>query len=169
MDFGIAKSIASCAEYDVPCRGPCTGRTLLAGTPSYMSPEQAGGDPLDHRTDVWAFGCVLYELLTGSRAFATVVAADSAAPSFHGDPDWHRVPRETPNELVDLIRGCLKRNLHERILDACELRRRIDNLHTRRRSVGLHHSPRHLAPPASAKRLICSSRRSCPFPRFSSR
>lgn len=122
LDFGLAEAMS-------PLEGDTTdaaGRERrVAGTPAYMSPEQARGEPVDQRTDIWAFGCVLFELLTGQRAFTGRPAFSEAAvsdPPVEGKaPDWHQLPASTPVGIRRLLRRCLepdaKRRLHH-IADA---------------------------------------------------
>jgi hypothetical protein len=93
-----------------------TGGTVLLGTAAYMSPEQARGKAVDNRTDNWAFGCVLYEMLTGSKAFAGETLTDVLAGVVASEPDWERLPAATPPAVRQLLRRCLqkipKRRLH---------------------------------------------------------
>jgi serine/threonine protein kinase len=72
-----------------------------------MSPEQARGQQVDTRTDIWAFGCVLFEMLAGRRAFAAYSAADAISQILEGEPDWSRLPKNTPVRLQQLLRRCL--------------------------------------------------------------
>jgi Tol biopolymer transport system component len=88
---------------------------VILGTPSYMSPEQARGRVVDSRTDVWAFGCVLYEMLCGQRAFAGEGAVDTLAAIFEREPDWARLPRETPETVRRLLRRCLEKDAKQRL------------------------------------------------------
>lgn len=80
----------------------------ILGTPAYMSPEQAKGQRVDKRSDIWAFGCVLFEMLTGHRAFAGDTAAEVVANVLTRQPDWNRLPRGTPGPLTHLIRRCVE-------------------------------------------------------------
>src|SRR5262245_38206078 len=82
-----------------------------------MSPEQARGTVLDKRTDVWAFGCVLFEMLTGTRAFAGAHSSDVLAAVIGGEPQWEKLPPDTPPSIVRLIRRCLAKDRRERLRD----------------------------------------------------
>ncbi|NIV49598.1 MAG: protein kinase, partial [Gammaproteobacteria bacterium] len=90
---------------------------VILGTAAYMSPEQARGRPVDRRTDVWSFGCVLYEMLTGRQAFAGETVSDMIAGILTREPDWDRLPAETSPGVRRVLRRCLKRDLRERTRD----------------------------------------------------
>ena len=90
---------------------------VIMGTVAYMSPEQARGQPVDKRTDVWAFGCVLYEMLTGRPAFPGDDVSDTIAGILRGDPDWNALPASTPAAVRKLLRGCLEKDRRERLPD----------------------------------------------------
>jgi eukaryotic-like serine/threonine-protein kinase len=94
-----------------------TGVGMLLGTAAYMSPEQAKGRPADKRSDVWAFGCVLYEMLTGKRAFEGEDVSDTLAAVLRGEPDQDRIPADVPASIRSLIDGCLKKDRKQRIGD----------------------------------------------------
>jgi serine/threonine protein kinase len=127
LDFGIAKLRAADAG-DGEAAGPktidapaapafeVTRDGALVGTAPYVSPEQARGKGVDERSDVWAFGCVLFEMLTGRPAFAGDTVADTIAATNRRDPDWAALPADTPPEVQRLLRRCLqkdpKRRLH---------------------------------------------------------
>jgi Tol biopolymer transport system component len=87
----------------------------ILGTAAYMSPEQAKGKPVDQRTDVWAFGCVLYEMLTGSRPFFGETAADTLAAIVRADPDWSRIPADVPSRVKELLQRCLQKEPRSRL------------------------------------------------------
>jgi serine/threonine protein kinase len=87
----------------------------VLGTAAYMSPEQARGGTVDRRTDVWAFGCVLYEMLTGQRAFAGESVSDVIARIIERDPDFDALPAATPPAVRLLVRRCLQKNVRDRL------------------------------------------------------
>ena len=100
---------------------------MIVGTAAYMSPEQAKGKPVDKRTDIWAFGCVLYELLTGRRAFAGEDVADFIAAVLTKEPDWALLPPAMPPRLVELLKRCLTKDVRERLRDIGDARQEINN------------------------------------------
>ena len=120
LDFGLAKAILG-DEKDEIRSSPTTQFTTVSltghmvGTPGYMSPEQARGEALDNRTDIWAFGCLLYELLTGRRAFAGETAAETIASVLESEPDWDALPPKTPARVRDLLRHCLQKDAARRL------------------------------------------------------
>jgi len=83
---------------------------VLLGTAVYMSPEQARGKEVDKRTDIWAFGCVLYELLTGKQAFNSDDITDILAAVVRAEPDWQALPAAIPVKIRDLLRRCLQKD-----------------------------------------------------------
>jgi eukaryotic-like serine/threonine-protein kinase len=121
LDFGLAKAFGTDAEQDLQSAPTLTsmgtegGRIL--GTPTYMSPEQARGKPVDKRTDIWAFGCVLYELLAGRRAFQADTVSDTLARILEREPDWKALPPATPAKVCDLLRRCLEKDVNRRLRD----------------------------------------------------
>src|SRR5207237_5733051 len=98
----------------------------VLGTPSYMSPEQARGKAVDKRTDIWAFGCVLYELLTARQAFRGETSADSIAAVVEREPDWKALPSATPERIRDLLRRCLQKDANRRLHDIADARIEIE-------------------------------------------
>ncbi len=117
LDFGLAKDVRA-PEQDLsssPTRSALTVAGAVLGTVPYMSPEQARGLGVDARSDVWALGCVLFEMLTGRRAFAGTTVADTVVAILTRDPDWSLLPEETPKEVVDLLRRCLTRDPDVRV------------------------------------------------------
>jgi hypothetical protein len=128
LDFGLAKPIrpktssesgATTAESDSFLM---TEEGLVLGTPTYMSPEQARGKPVDRRTDIWAFGCVLYECLTGKRAFDGESMTDVLASIVGKDPDWSRLPGGVEPHVLRLVRRCIEKDPRERLRDVGEAR-----------------------------------------------
>jgi eukaryotic-like serine/threonine-protein kinase len=89
----------------------------IVGTPPYMSPEQARGEEVDQRTDVWAFGCLLYELLAGKRAFRGETLSETLRAIFEREPDWNALPAKTPAKIRSLLRKCLDKNATSRLQD----------------------------------------------------
>jgi serine/threonine protein kinase/Tol biopolymer transport system component len=97
-----------------------TGVGAILGTPAYMSPEQTRGQLLDRRTDIWAFGCVLYEMLTGRGAFASDTVSDAIASVLEREPDWHALP-PAAKPLVPILRRCLEKDLKRRLRDIADV------------------------------------------------
>jgi serine/threonine-protein kinase len=127
LDFGLAKAIdpASTVTGEPGSDGnsptittpAMTVAGLILGTAAYMSPEQAKGRVVDKRTDVWAFGCVLYEMLTARRAFAGEDVTDTIAAIVRGEPDWNALPPDTPQQIRLLLKRCLEKDRRARISD----------------------------------------------------
>ncbi|MGH9389065.1 MAG: serine/threonine-protein kinase [Vicinamibacteria bacterium] len=121
LDFGLAKSLEDPSDpsdlAESPTRAQATELGVILGTASYLSPEQARGKRLDKRSDVWSFGCVLYETLAGSKAFDGETVADVLASIVKTDPDWSALPRDLPPDVSKLLRRCLRKNPEERLRD----------------------------------------------------
>ncbi len=122
LDFGLAKAMAEESSTSVPADSPTitanyTRPGVVLGTAGYMSPEQARGRPLDKRTDIWSFGCVLYECLGGSRPFSGETTTDMIARILERDPDWNALPPNTPANVRALLRRCLQKDRKERLRD----------------------------------------------------
>ncbi len=116
LDFGLAKAIRGTeGQPDLSQTGTGTVPWHVVGTPGYMSPEQARGAEVDQRTDIWAFGCLLYELLAGKRAFAGETVSDTIAAVLEHEPDWQALPAETPAKVRDLLRQCLQKDVNRRL------------------------------------------------------
>jgi len=127
LDFGLAKAFAGEAADSNPSQSPtlsavATMQGVLLGTAAYMSPEQARGKAVDKRTDIWAFGCVLYELLAGKQAFAGDDITDILAAVVRAEPDWQALPAATPMQVRDLLRRCLQKDKTMRLRDAGDAR-----------------------------------------------
>src|SRR5688572_20391165 len=132
LDFGLAKALASDASGTDFTQSPTisfagTRAGLILGTAAYMSPEQARGQTVDQRADIWAFGCVLYELLTGSPAFPGSSASDIIASILTREPEWSRLPRDTPESVRRALRRCLERDIRRRLRDAADVRLELDD------------------------------------------
>jgi serine/threonine protein kinase len=133
LDFGLAKAvmaddIASTLDLSQsPTMAPGSTRAgVILGTAAYMSPEQARGGPVDTRADIWAFGCVLYELLTRRPPFTGRTVAETFAAILERDPDWKAVPGSTPAAIRELLRRCLEKDATRRLQDISEARHVIE-------------------------------------------
>ena len=126
LDFGLAKTFANDGGLDLSQSPTLTGMASeegrILGTPAYMSPEQARGKPVDKRTDIWAFGCVLYELLAGQRAFRAETVSDTLAKILEREPDWEVLPTTTPAKVQDLLHRCLEKDVNRRLRDIGDAR-----------------------------------------------
>ena len=127
LDFGLAKAFrpeenVSAATSQSPTLTKNTALGAIMGTASYMSPEQARGKTVDMRTDIWAFGCCLYEALTGKKAFDGETVTDIIAAVVNKEPDWEALPRQTSRSVRWLLQRCLTRDLKKRLRDIREAR-----------------------------------------------
>jgi len=139
LDFGLAKGrVAPEAERGAPIdsptlssptlphsptiHGPATLPGVILGTASYLSPEQARGKAVDRRTDIWSFGCVLCECLTGRRVFEGETISDTIAKILERDADFSRLPKQTPSRIRELLRRCLEKDPRKRLRDIGEAR-----------------------------------------------
>ena len=131
LDFGLAKVVADDASTPDLSQSPTvtvagTREGVILGTPAYMSPEQARGQAVDKRTDIWAFGCVLFELVTGRAAFKGGTISDTIAAILTREPDWTTLPAATPTAIRTLLRRCLEKDRRRRLADAADARLEID-------------------------------------------
>jgi Tol biopolymer transport system component len=133
LDFGLAKAFnpGDSASNLNPTDSPTlsiasTQAGVILGTAAYMSPEQAKGKPVDRRADIWAFGCVLYEMLSGRQAFDGETVSDVLAAVIMNDPDWNALPSETPSATRTLLRRCLTKDPKQRLRDMGEARIAIE-------------------------------------------
>ncbi len=120
LDFGLAKAMAGETPFQGLSESPTITRDdtetgVLLGTAPYMSPEQARGKRVDKRTDIWAFGCCLYEALTGKVAFLGETVSDTIAATLDREPDWHALPETTPVSFQRLLQRCLNKDSGERL------------------------------------------------------
>ena len=132
LDFGLARgasgaSDASLSNSPTLAQSPTLAGVIL-GTAAYMSPEQARGKPVDRRTDIWSFGCVLYECLTARQAFAGETVSDIIARVLQSEPDWSALPKQTPLRLRELLVRCLTRDAKERLRDLGDARLELSAL-----------------------------------------
>ena len=135
LDFGLAKAtsdegserIPSSVDEDSPTiTNTFTRPGTILGTAAYMSPEQARGKALDQRTDVWSFGCVLFECLTGRRAFVGEDTTETLASIIKGEPDWDALPSATPLPIHWLLKKCLAKDRKRRLRDIADARLDLD-------------------------------------------
>ena len=127
LDFGLAKAfdedeVPGQGTSQSPTRTKATAMGVILGTAPYMSPEQARGKAVDKRTDIWAFGCCLFEALTGSKTFDGETVTDTLAAIVKNGPAWWRLPAETPREVRLMLRRCLDKDANRRPYDARDLR-----------------------------------------------
>jgi Tol biopolymer transport system component len=137
LDFGLAKltsaheaisggSVSSSMSPTMATPAALTGATVLMGTAAYMSPEQARGKPADRRADIWAFGIVLFEMLTARRVFDGESVTEVAGAIIHKEPDWHALPGDTPPVVAMTIRRCLQKDPRQRFRDIGDVRLALD-------------------------------------------
>src|SRR5688500_9685595 len=158
LDFGVATladgTNAELGAVDLTQTLGGTKEGALVGTVAYVSPEQAMGDRVDARTDIWAFGCLLYEMLTARRAFPGVAVADTLGAVMADEPDWTALPAATPPQVRTLLRRCLEKDRTRRLADIGDARLEIDDLLAGRLEYG------HVAhPPARPHGVFPASRR----------
>ena len=133
VDFGLAKGgVFSASDSDPALSASPTmtyGATqagMVLGTAAYMSPEQARGKAVDKRTDIWSFGCLLYETLTGKQAFEGETVSDLIAHILTSEPDWNALPPATPPRVRELLRRCLEKDARRRLRDMGDARNELE-------------------------------------------
>jgi serine/threonine protein kinase len=138
LDFGLAKAMEPTAAWSpnvtqsptITTPAMMTGVGMILGTAAYMSPEQAKGRPADKRSDIWAFGCVLYETLTGMRAFDGDDVSETLAAVLRGQPAWEVLPSQTPRSVMRLLRRCLAKERTQRLADMADAQLDLHDAHT---------------------------------------
>ncbi|HEX5107205.1 MAG TPA: protein kinase [Vicinamibacterales bacterium] len=139
LDFGLAKLVEvdrstrssdqiGASQSPTMTSPAMTQAGVILGTAAYMAPEQARGRPADKRSDMWSFGCVLFEMLTGRRAFPGEDVAETLAAVIKGQPDWATLPADTPAAIRRLLRRCLTKEPRERLGDASTARFELDDV-----------------------------------------
>ena len=131
LDFGLAKALAAEPSSPNLSQAPTgTGYGVVLGTPAYMSPEQASGqvETLDTRTDIWSFGCVLYEMLSGRRTFPGDSVAETLGSVLGREPDWNALPASIPEEVRSLLRRCLAKDPKQRMHHIADARVELDHI-----------------------------------------
>ncbi len=135
LDFGLAKAFedhpttasgAAQSPTVVPTHSPTVPGVVL-GTAGYMSPEQARGKPIDKRSDIWSFGCILYEMLTGRCPFPGESVPESLGATIHKEPDWDALPADTPPNVQLLLHRCLQKDRNRRLQDIGDARVELDD------------------------------------------
>ena len=134
LDFGLAKPIGPDAS-DVgmsqsPTLATATIPGVILGTAAYMSPEQAKARAADARSDIWAFGCVLYKMLTGKSAFAGDTVVEILGAILKSEPEWQALPSETPPAVLSLLKRCLQKDRSRRMRDVADARFQIEEATT---------------------------------------
>ena len=158
LDFGLAKSVGAASTPDLtqsptmPANHTSAGAVL--GTAGYMSPEQARGQVVDKRTDIWAFGCVLYEMLTGRAAFKGGSVSDTIAAVLGSEPDWAALPDETPIAVRLLLQRCLEKDPKRRLRDLGDVHFDVDDLRGDATTRGRQSSRARRALPAAVVTLV---------------
>ena len=130
LDFGLAKAFEAEPPVTDISQSPTlteemTRAGVILGTAAYMSPEQAKGEAVDKRADIFAFGCVLYELLTGKRTFDGKTITETLAKILEGEPNWVALPDSTPLRIKELLQDCLQKEAHDRLHDIANVRIQI--------------------------------------------
>jgi Tol biopolymer transport system component len=133
LDFGLAKALEEdAASLDISTSPTlsqlATMQGVLLGTAAYMSPEQAKAKTVDRRADIWAFGCVLYEMLTGKQAFTGETVTDTLASIIKEEPDWNLLPSTTPMRVRVLLQRCLQKDPKQRLRDVGDARISLDEV-----------------------------------------
>jgi eukaryotic-like serine/threonine-protein kinase len=135
LDFGLAKALSGESQSVSASQSPMiteamTQPGVILGTAAYMSPEQAKGKAVDKRADIWAFGCILYECLTGKRLFEGETVTETLAAVLKNEPDWSAVPASTPPNMLSVLKRCLEKDTSLRLRDAADARIEMDDLRT---------------------------------------
>lgn len=156
LDFGLAKAVqrdGSSPDVTVAAASAVTSpdvtqHGVILGTAAYMSPEQATGKPVDRRSDIWAFGCVLFEILTATRTFPGESVTETIAAVIRGEPEWRALPADVPESIRRLLTRCLQKDPKKRLSDLSDARLEIDDALHAPHSVASAALPPHEVTPA---------------------
>jgi serine/threonine protein kinase len=159
LDFGLAKLLDGPRDDFSGADSLETRTGIILGTVAYMSPEQARGKPVDRRGDLWAFGCVLFEMLTGRRAFDDETSSDVVAHIIERHPDWQRLPRRIPAPVHNLLKRCLQKDPSKRLDSAAVARFELEDALASPPSGGLPQLPWPLDTRINSGARCCSCRR----------
>ena len=163
LDFGLAKAMEgdphSSGSHPQVTQSPTltaqmTGVGVLLGTAAYMSPEQARGEAADRRADIWAFGVVLFEMLSGRTVYAGKTVSDTLAGVLARDPEWEELPNKTPRSIYNLIERCLEKEVSDRLQAIGEARITIDHYLVDPEADVAYESPGGVAAASTARRLL---------------
>jgi len=163
LDFGLAKALSEESNPTDISNSPtltaaATKAGLILGTAAYMAPEQARGKTVDRRADIWSFGVVAFEMLTGKMAFKGDTVSDSLAAVIRGDPEWSLLPASVPSEIQQLIRRCLNKDPRQRLQSIGEARIAIENVIEGRtvpvNGSGISAAPSSVAAPEKENRAL---------------
>jgi serine/threonine protein kinase/WD40 repeat protein len=146
LDFGLAKALECDTTAATFPSSPTFSRLatqagIILGTAAYMSPEQAKGKSVDRRTDIWAFGCVLYEMLTGEHPFDGETVTEVLAAVVRAEPEWSQLPTTTPDRVRELLRRCLKKDARQRLQAIGDARIALDEAQDAGEPSGRAHVP----------------------------
>jgi serine/threonine-protein kinase len=160
LDFGLAKAVRDAGGLDshvATQTSPSSGAAIV-GTAPYLSPEQARGQEIDRRSDVWAFGCVLFEMLTRKRAFEGSTFSDTMAAILDREPDWSALPAGTPPLARRLLVRCLQKDKDKRLHDIADVRLELDELLSASGGSEASQAPAFASPPRASWRTWFGSR-----------
>jgi Tol biopolymer transport system component len=162
LDFGLAKALSTdvadrsmdrLPEPPTMASPAMTSMGIILGTAAYMSPEQARGTVVDKRSDIWAFGCVLYEMLTGALAFPGDTTTDIIAAILQRDPDWSRLPHDLSPRITLVLERCLQRQPKDRLRDVADVRFAIDDAGREGDGRPMPTTPVGARPPSPSRRV----------------
>jgi serine/threonine-protein kinase len=157
LDFGLARAYLGDSDEPDTTMSPTitaamTQQGVILGTAAYMSPEQARGKSVDRQTDIWAYGALVFELLTGHRIFKGETISDSIGAILHKDPDWSLLPANMPPQVHQLLRRCLERDMDRRLRDISDARVALQDARTDPTGSSLGLSAVYSAPASSSRR-----------------
>ena len=161
LDFGLAKALQpELSDLDaansptMTMTAAATKMGVIMGTAAYMSPEQARGKQVDKRADIWAFGVVLFEMLTGRQAFTGGDVSDVLVSIFRDDPDWASLPKDTPARIRQTLRVCLQKDTKQRVRDVSAIRLAMEGAFEASESEGRDRAETPVAPPVIWQRPV---------------
>jgi len=174
LDFGLAKAVdgsgvfvrSGVSQSPTITTPAMTQAGVILGTAAYMSPEQARGKMVDRRADVWAFGCVLFEMLAGRRVFQNDEVSDTLALVLTKEPDWSALRADTPPAILRLLRRCLVKDRNARLPDIGSARLEIDDAHQEDVSGTATTSPRVSAPSRASRYAVIAGAIAVPLAAF---